>query len=181
MRRVTLLAGAATLATLLAIAAPVGRAHACSCAQLGAGQALEGADVAFVGVVAAARDPGAGEPQLSSIDPVVYTFAVEEVLKPSGDLPAAMEVSSARSGASCGQAFAVGERWRVFAYRDGARLSTGICSGNELMAQGVPVPSLPGGSPTPPPLGLVIALGAAALVAAISIWAFTRRSGAPSA
>jgi hypothetical protein len=181
IRRTTALAAGATLAILLTVAGPISHAHACSCMELQPGQALQNADVAFVGVVASARDPSGGNPIVGSGDPIRYTFVVQEVLK-QGVAPAAtVEITSARDGASCGQTFAVAQRWRLYAYRDGATLSTGICSGNELLAERVPVPVV--GSPEggPPPLGLLVALGASTLVAAVSLWAFTRRGRLPVA
>ena len=62
---------------------------------------------------------------------------------------------------------------RVFAYADGSGgLATGLCSGNELLAKGVPIPT-----PTvaAPPTALLLAIGAAVLLAGISAWAFGRR------
>ena len=179
IRRTSALAVGATLAILLTVAGPISRAHACSCMELQPGQALEHADVAFVGVVASARDPSGGNPVVGSMDPIHYTFVVQEVMKQGVPTAATVKVTSARDGASCGQTFAVAQRWRLYAYRDGAGLSTGICSGNELLAERVPVPVIGSPEDGPPPLGLLIALGASALVAMVSLWAFTRRGRTP--
>lgn len=168
------------LATILTVAGPIAVVLACSCMQLQPGQALEMADVAFVGVVAGMGDPNAGKPQISSGDPVLYTFAVEEALKQAGG-SSTMQISSARDGASCGQIFAMGQRWRLHAYREGATLSTGICSGNELLAEGVSIPEHPGTDPQSPPTAVLVALAASLLVAGISTWAFTRRERGTSA
>jgi hypothetical protein len=180
IRRTTALAAGATLAILLTVAGPISRAYACSCMELQPGQALANADVAFVGVVAGVRDPSGGNP-LGSGDPITYSFVVQDVLKQGAAIPAVAQVSSTRDGASCGQTFAVGQRWRLFAYRNGGSLSTGICSGNELLAERVPIPSVEEADPEPPPPGVLVALGAAALVGLVSVWAFTRRGRSPAA
>jgi hypothetical protein len=87
-------------------------------------------------------------------------------------------VLSARESASCGQEFALAQRWRVFAYVDETgRLGSGLCSGNELLGEGVPVPpSTP--KPTSLPVGALLALGAILALIGFSAWAFTRRPGA---
>jgi hypothetical protein len=164
----------ATLAALFTVAVPIGRAYACSCAMLGPAERLAGADAAFVGIVAALEQPPSLQPELS-LDPVLYTFAIEEALK--GPIAGRVVVASSRdNGANCGFDFAIAQRWRVYAYADGAGgLTTSSCSGNELLAERVPIPSVAGGDPGPPPAGLLIALGATALVALASLWAFTRR------
>ncbi|HYM53556.1 MAG TPA: hypothetical protein VEW45_08825 [Candidatus Dormibacteraeota bacterium] len=149
--------------------------------ELQPGQALENADVAFVGVVAGVQDPSAANPIVGSGDPVLYAFVVEEVMKQGVAIPGAVEVTSARDGASCGQTFAVGQRWRLYAYSDGAGLSTGICSGNELLAERVPIPAGPTDPPGGPPVQLLLVLGAVVVVVGVSAWAFTRRGHTPSA
>lgn len=73
------------------------------------------------------------------------------------------------------------QRWRIYAYSDDAHLGTGICSGNELLAEGVPIPDVGDQEPGPPPAGLLIILGASALVGLGSILAFTRRGRGASA
>ena len=161
----------AVFATLVTLAAPTARVFACSCMQMTPQQALANADIAFVGVVAAINDPNSG-PLVGSGDSLVYTFAVESTLK--GDPAVTMDLLSSRSSASCGMEFAAAQRWRVFAYADEAgQLQTGLCSGNEMLAENAPVPAP---TPAPPPIALMLALGAAIGVAGVSAWAFTRRS-----
>ena len=163
----------AFLVSLVMLAAPTARVVACSCAQTNPAQALSHAAAAFVGVVAAIDDPSIG-PVVSTGDPLQYTFAVEQTLK--GELAERILVFSAREGASCGQEFALAQRWRVYAYVDeGGRLGSGLCSGNELLAESAPIPPA---SPTPltlPPVGVLVALGVGFVVAGFSIWAFTRQ------
>jgi hypothetical protein len=173
VNRMLRLISVAALSALFTVA-PIGRAYACSCAMMGPAEQLAGADAAFVGVVAALEEPPSLQPELG-LDPVRYTFVIEEALK--GSLASSVILASNHdNGANCGFDFAVAQRWRVYAYGDGAGgLTTSSCSGNELLAERVPIPSVEGGDPGPPPAGLLIALGATGLVAVVSIWAFTRR------
>jgi len=157
-------------ASLVTLAAPTARVFACSCMQMTPAMALANADLAFVGVVAAVDDPAVG-PVIGGGDLLRYTFAVEEMLK--GAPAVSVDVRSGRDSAGCGMEFAAAQRWRVFAYADEAgSLQSGLCSGNELLAEGVPLPTLTTG---PPPTALLLAIGAAVIMAAISAWAFTRR------
>ena len=163
----------AFFATLVTIAAPAAQVYACSCAQLGLGEALANADVAFTGVVTGLRDPNAGNPLVGSGDPIVYVFAVESVAK--GPAANQITITSARDGASCGMTFALADKWRIYAYADGAGgLATGICSGNALITANAPLP-------VPPPAGLPIELlavgGVVIGLVGFSAWAFTRRPG----
>jgi len=161
----------AVFATLVTLAAPTAHVFACSCIQTTPAEALNNAQVAFVGVVAAIDDPNTG-PLVGSGDALRYTFAVESTLK--GNPAVSLDVLSSRSGASCGMEFAAAQRWRVFAYADeSGRLQTGICSGNELLAENAPIPAQ---TPAPPPVALLLAIGALVVLASISAWAFTRRS-----
>jgi hypothetical protein len=169
------LLSAAVLASLFILAAPTAMVMACSCAEMNGEQALGNADVAFVGVVAAIDDPSAG-PLVNSGEPLRYTFAVEQTIK--GELASRIGLFSARSGASCGQEFGLAQRWRVYAYVDESRqLQSHLCSGNELLAEGVPIPAPSPSGLTLPPLGVLIAFGVGFVVAGFSVWAFTRRPG----
>lgn len=166
----------AVFATLVTLAAPTAHVFACSCMQMTPELALANADIAFVGVVAAIDDPGSG-PLVGSGDALRYTFALEQTLK--GDPVTSLDVLSARSSASCGMEFAAAQRWRVFAYADETgHLQTGLCSGNELLAEGVPVPAP---TPAPPPTALLLAIVVGIVLAGISAWAFTRRGPKASA
>ena len=173
--RLTHLLGVVAMLLFVTAAAPIARVYACSCMALLPGQALARADVAFVGVVRQVTDSMEG-PIYSSGDPVSYTFAVEEVLK--GSVGAAVVVTSARGGASCGMAFGLAERWRVYAYaRESGGPGTGICSGNELLAEAVPIPA-----PEPASLGVLLAAGTVVAAFAVFTWAFVReaRAGRPA-
>jgi hypothetical protein len=164
----------AAFSTLVTVAAPVTHVLACSCIQFTPGQALATADAAWVGVVTGIDNPQDPQAELGN-DPIRYTFAVESVLK--GQVGATVDVRSSPSSASCGQEFALAQRWRVFTFADeNLQLQTGLCSGNELLAEGVaPTPR-----PTGPPTALLVGIGGIAVVAGISGWAFTRRTRSSS-
>jgi hypothetical protein len=164
------------LMSLVMLAAPTARVFACSCPRVTPAVALANAEVAFVGVVAAIDDPNSG-PLVGSGDALRYTFAIEQTLK--GAPKVSLEIGSARSSASCGQEFAAAQRWRVFAYADEAgQLQTGLCSGNELLAENAPLPPQ---TPAPPPTALLLAIGAGIVVVGISALAFMRRGSKASA
>jgi hypothetical protein len=164
------LASLSFLVSLLTLAAPTAIVFACSCMQFTPAMALANADVAFVGVVASIDDPGSG-PLVGSGDQLRYTFAVEQTLK--GAPAVSLDIGSSRSSASCGQEFASAQRWRVFAYADEAGgLQTGLCSGNEMLAENAPLPPM---SPAPVPTALLLAIGAAVALAGISAVIFLRR------
>ncbi|MGH2462635.1 MAG: hypothetical protein ACRDFZ_03290 [Candidatus Limnocylindria bacterium] len=138
-----------TLAAALMVFTPV-RVAACTCAGTSEDSALEHADVAFVGVVAAVEDPNLLSGFMySGGDPILYTFAVEESLK--GDPGGFVVIRSNRDGAACGIPMAVGERWRIYAHRQdlfgsvrAGELWVWLCDANQRLATGVPVPPVPG-------------------------------------
>lgn len=161
----------AAFAGLITVAAPVTQVFACSCMQMTPELALANADLAWVGVVTNVDAAGVAP---DSNDPVRYTFAIEQMMK--GELAINVDVRSSRSSAGCGMEFALAQRWRVYAFADETgKLQTGLCSGNELLGEGVPAPTP---TPAPPPIGLLGAIGVLALVGGISAWAFTRRTRA---
>lgn len=128
----------ALLRVLLAIVLAAGVAGAttstvlaCSCVGYTAEEAFDAADVVVVGVVVGRDDPSFGLPLTSTGDPVRYTLAVEEVLK--GDAGAQVEIVTAREEVSCGLEMAIGQRWRLHAYRDG-ELHANYCGGSELLS-----------------------------------------------
>jgi hypothetical protein len=106
-----------------------GPAMACSCASEGSARIyLDSADDVVTGTLVEIKKP---PPRLlvSSGDPVTYLVDVDAVFK--GDLGRDVAFTSARDGASCGlEGMTVGVRYLLFLYREGDRLSTGLCSGN---------------------------------------------------
>lgn len=178
--RLPALAAAFALALLLAVFAPGGRAMACSCAVVGPDEALATAHVAFVGVVAQVHDSvdvplDGGKGLVDPLSTLSQTVVVEEMLKGAGSAGDQLLVFSDLG--TCGMAFDVGQRWRLFAYTDGGRLLTGICSGNELLAEQAPVPAVAEPPPAPPPIGVLLAIGGVAVLTVVSALAFTRGAG----
>ena len=144
-------------------------------------EALAAAVVAFEGVVAAGPQQLAGQWEAGFAD-VAFTFAVEKTIK-GGPLPERLHIATSANGASCGAGFAVGQRWRVYTSLlegGGGPLYSGLCSGNQLLAESVEIPALPasgGGNPSGQdsvPVGVVLAIGVAALLAVASALAFRR-------
>jgi hypothetical protein len=166
-RRLILVAAALALVAL--VASP-GRAAACLCGSTSADPPIQG-DVAFIGVVAAKDTPlPFGTPGHYGI---AYTFAVEEVLK--GDPAPFTVVYSGYGGGDCGIPMAVGERWRIEAYRWEGNLSVGICSGTTLLDVGVIPPPVPGRLPSEGLAVAGVALGIGAVLL-VGRWRSRRRS-----
>jgi hypothetical protein len=191
------------LAIVVAIGLPLavrpGIAAACDCdAPLTEEEALERADVAFVGAVV-------GESVMADDGVTVYTFAVSEGLK-NVETPTVDVLSDVDS--DCGMTFRPGERYHVFADEVDGSLVTSICAGNAATGVAVERPERvifvppdlepppervfaePGVAPPPilveprPANGLdigpLLVMGAVVLVlAVVSAWAFGRRPGRP--
>ena len=161
----------AFFACLVMLGAPPARVLACLCGATSAEETLSSADVAFVGVVAEADDPRLGH---FNGEQLRYTFAVEQTIK--GELASRIRVFSHLS--DCAPEFGLAQRWRVYASVDESRqLQSNLCSGNELLAEGVPIPAPPPAPLTLPPLPVLVALGIGLAVAGFSAWAFTRLPG----
>jgi hypothetical protein len=138
---------------LVVLAATPERATACLCGSPEEGRQFS--TVAFTGVVVDTHDPYGGSPYANTGDPILYAFAVEESLKGDPDPVTVVLGPRAPGSGSCGVAFAIGERWSVYAGESEDALWTNSCSGNELLASGITPPAIPGGSPLPPDVGLV--------------------------
>jgi hypothetical protein len=112
------------------LAAPVATVHACSCMAFSTAEAVEAADLAFVGTVTDAA-PGGKDPAMGMAI-VRYAFEIERASEQVGPM---MEVVSHDDpgGAACGFAFGVGERWFVASASEGGLLRTNLCSGNRLV------------------------------------------------
>jgi hypothetical protein len=87
----------------------------------------EQADVIFEGIAVSSRDPNSGAEIKTSGDPIHWSFAVDTVVK--GMVAPHQEVTSARSGGTCGYVFQIGERYRVYASERNGVLRTGLGSG----------------------------------------------------
>lgn len=127
--RAAVLTVVAVTATLLVLVPRP--AAACSCLARTDGEQLAQADAAFVGTVLSRREPttSTSAPTVLS-GSIVYTFAVEEVVKGAVDT-GSLEVRTGPNSAACGTTFDVGQRYLVLAHRTPeGDLHTGLCSGN---------------------------------------------------
>ncbi|MGH2416884.1 MAG: hypothetical protein ACRDFY_00985 [Candidatus Limnocylindria bacterium] len=129
-----LLHGFVAAALAIAIsAAPAATVHACSCMEMQPAEAVEMADLAFIGTVIdsapGGQDPAVGMPM------VRYAFAVARASEQTGPT---IEVAALDDGggATCGFTFGAEERWFVAASTDGGVLQSNLCSGN-LMLDGM--------------------------------------------
>lgn len=164
---------------------PVRQAAACDCALTELPEAIGEAGVAIIGTLAGAAPPNAGIPA----EPIRHVWTVERARDPMS----ATTITIAAwpdDGANCGVSFAADERWLILAYQSEGSLETNGCMHNTRLADAAPeeidiIDSLvaisvaPGQQAEPAPLvpaPLLVALGAVAVLAVISIVAF-RRSG----
>jgi putative component of toxin-antitoxin plasmid stabilization module len=108
------------------------RVLACDCADVSPDLKFRHADAVFMGKAIARKDLKAGAKLRSGIDPIAWTFDVERVFK--GNVAKQQSVLSAAMGASCGIQFKVGDRYQVYAKRQGNTLSTHLCSGTKPLS-----------------------------------------------
>ena len=181
------------LAVILAMgiaSLPVSQVAACSCAMSTPEEAATFADAVFAGTVVGETQVGGemrGAGAMAATVPMpmpfgqsIYTFAVDGVAK--GKVDAAVDVLAGGDGASCGMAFAMGERWLVFSTWDGSMHTTGLCSGNVALEIGgeaplpltAPAADLENAEEARIPVTLIALLGIVAVVAAVSWVAFRR-------
>jgi len=177
----------AALAIVIGVSAvPIAQVAACSCTPMVPAEAAAMADAAFTGTVVR-EEPAAGD--LAGPEPmgqIAYTFAVDGIAK--GDVAAETTVLAGGDSAGCGMSFAANERWLIFASADGARLSTGLCSGNVPLAAdeeppvSVAAPTSPGATDSGGgvPVGVILPVAALVALAGASAFLFLRadRAGA---
>jgi hypothetical protein len=176
MLRVLSVICAGLMIAMVASLMPISRALACSCAMRSENQAFESAEVVFVGVAVGSNAP----PFLSSsVDPIEFTFTVDQQLK-GEQLPQLVTVVTAASGASCGAGFQVGERWRVFARSDGPSLTSGLCDGNRLLDESAPMSPVTedGGRMSSAPMAGIFGLGALGILVLVALFLFGVRGSA---
>jgi len=120
---------AVVVAVVVAVLVGAGPAGACSIAgPLPTEQTLlDQADLVFEGVAQASQDPNTTATIITSGDPITWTFSVAQVVK--GSATATQQVTTARSGASCGFTFVVGHRYRVYARASTTGFTTDLLSG----------------------------------------------------
>ncbi len=189
MRRtgVSLLLGALLVVAGLVVAAP---AAACSCAGTpSSAEAFAAADAVFTGRLLSRELQHPDWPIVSSGDPALHVFAVDEVFK--GVVHQEQGVVSADSGASCGLELAGGGPFVVFATGSEREYTAGLCSGTgtvtaEIQTElrslaGTPPRPLPGAAGTAAfglPRPVIAAAGA--LVLALAGWVLLRRRRPPT-
>jgi hypothetical protein len=175
------------LGSLLAVAGvAVGTpASACSCAGIpSAGAAFASADAVFTGRLVAREVRHPDWPVISSGDPALHVFAVDEVFK--GVVHEEQGVLSADSGASCGLELSGSGPFVVFATGSDREYSAGLCGGTtpataeirtelRALAETPPQPlaGAAGTDPSGPQWPVLAATGA--LVLALAGWVLLRR------
>jgi hypothetical protein len=171
---------------------PIRQVAACDCAMRELPQAIAEAEVAIIGTLAGAGAAAVGPG--GPAEPAEYVWAVERARDPMSAVTIVVDAWP-DDGANCGTSFVADERWLVLAYSAEGRLETNGCMGNlrldaaapdivELVESQVAVAVAPGASAErggPPPAPLLVAIGALAVVAIISVLAFRRPgSGRPA-
>lgn len=112
--------------TILATAAPMATAQACSCMAPDPARFLAESDFVFAGSLIE-RPEGAGAIGEFGGESVAYLFEVDAVYK--GDLrDATVQVWSASSGAACGFEMPLGEPVAIAVMLSGGQLTSGLCS-----------------------------------------------------
>ena len=127
MRRIAafLLLGALLSASGLVLATP---ASACSCAGIPPpAAAFASADAVFTGRLISREVSHPNWPMVSSGDPALHVFAVDEVFK--GAVHEEQGVVSADSGATCGLELAGEGPFVVYATESDGRFTAGLCDG----------------------------------------------------
>ena len=138
------------VAVLLLVGAAPRPALACSCMPSTDERSFQRADAVFRGEVIN-YEPPPQQGVVSSMDPVIWTFAVSEVYK--GDVHAMQEIVSQSGGASCGLEIPRSGEFFVFAHREGFDVEVGedqyhagLCGGTRSVGEGalaVPVNASP--------------------------------------
>jgi len=156
--------GLTLVATTLAVGGVAGPAHACSCVPSTDQQAFDQADAVFVGRVTE-HDVDDSGPELSSLDPVVWTFDVGTVFK--GRVTSDQEIVSPRGGGSCGLDLVEGDRYYVFGWLDSSfpgdeqrpgpgQFAAYLCNGTRRASQGpLDVPGVRGRAPGKKPVDVI--------------------------
>ena len=178
-----------SLVVMAMVMAVPARVAACSCMEQTLADAVRGADVAFVGTLAGTDRPIPAAMQ-PGMEEIVWSWDVER----SRDGTDGAQIQLAAwpdDGANCGVSFGLGERWLVIAHQSEGRLSSSSCSMNQLMDGTQPAveaqiadmvtvtppadPGQPAAQGSTPSLLVLLVLGAVALLAAVSAWAFFQR------
>jgi hypothetical protein len=171
---------------------PIRQVTACDCAVRELPEAIAEAEVAIIGTLAGAG--GAAAVPGMAAEPTEYVWSIERARDPMS----AVTLSVAAwpdDGANCGISFAADERWLILASQSEGRLETNGCMSNIRLDEAPPeivgmvesqvaVPVDPRASEAerggPPPLPILVALGALVVMTAVSVLAF-RRAGSGTA
>jgi hypothetical protein len=146
----------------------VGDAFACSGTRLlgdDMSDEFAAGDVVFTGTVIRRDEPFRLGNVMSSLDPIQWTFAVDGIEK--GSVGNRVTISSPRSDASCGIAFALGQRYRVRAHGSGLfGLEAILGDADSIQPLVTPSPLETGGVslPIPSAVLIVVLFGALAVV-----------------
>src|SRR5215217_6381639 len=145
---VTLLLAVLLSAAGLLLASP---AQACSCAEATTAQHFADADLVFTGTLVSREVDHPDWPVMSSGDPALHVFAVDDVYK--GEAHEEQGVVSAADSASCGLDLAGDGPFVVFASSDpglpDGQYRAGLCDGTGLAGTAV-VAELEDLAPAPP-------------------------------
>lgn len=127
----------------------VGPAAACSCRAASEAAHFRDAGAVFTGNLIGREQPV--QPMQSSIDPVIYTFAVDRVYK--GTITDPQRVESVVSGASCGLELRGNGPFVIFTTSrpSGTVPSAGLCSGTRTLKAGEQLPFGRGRAPAAVP------------------------------
>ena len=151
----------ASIAVLLVLLTQSSTVWACDCVTGTPAESFRAADVVFHGELIRITPTSTGS---------AYTFRVREVFKG----PPASELTLEQGFMDCDATFAPNILYRVYARRFEGKLSSGVCSGNELIRVTRMRTDLASSRVTTsllPKLFLVVAIG----LTAIGIWLWRRR------
>lgn len=168
---------------------PTGTALACSCAFNGYPEMIGMADVAVIGTVVGSAEPVAGDGMAFDGGPFELVRYTLDVSRSKSDVVSPMPLHAvAGDGANCGMTMSAGEEWLVLAMVEDGVPTTHLCSGSALI-QGldddsralvdealtvIPETADPAPAGLELPVPLLLALGAAAVIGAVSVLAFRR-------
>lgn len=107
--------------------------YACSCAEsLPVKKELQRSSAVFSGEVIEMLDDNENSSVISSDDPIAVLFKVEESWKEMNQTEVA--IYTARSSASCGFEFALGNEYLVYADETDGEFSVNLCSNTKLLS-----------------------------------------------
>lgn len=112
------------IAVLFGMNVSVSVVHACSCAQATETEQFDNAAAVFSGAVENVSNDGWSRS---------VVFLVDEVMK--GNIDENVTVTTGMGDSDCGFDFEVGKSYQIYAYEEGGKLGTNICSGTYSLVQ----------------------------------------------